>query len=119
LGCLQSNLRQASGPEHGNMLEPHQSLVPHATPVGLKGNGCIIIIKDLRPRLHETGTKSNRDHFVSAIVLFINRCLHETGTKSDRDHFVSVIIYNRCLHETGTKITQTGLKSFRLLGRAD
>ena len=25
----------------------------------------------LRPRLHETGTKSNRDHFVSAIVLFI------------------------------------------------
>ena len=29
------------------------------------------------------------------------------------------IIYNRCLHETGTKITQTGLKSFRLLDRAD
>ena len=25
----------------------------------------------MRPRLHETGTKSNRDHFVSVIVLFI------------------------------------------------
>ena len=53
---------------------------------------------DLRSRLHETGTKSNRHQFVSVIVLFI---------------------YNRCSHETGTKITQTGLKSFRLLNRTD
>jgi hypothetical protein len=28
-------------------------------------------------------------------------------------------IYNKCLHETGAKITQTSLKLFRLLDRAD
>jgi hypothetical protein len=44
----------------------------------------------------------------------INPRLHETGTKSNRDRFGHSIIYNRCLHETGTKITQTDLKSFRL-----
>jgi hypothetical protein len=50
------------------------------------------------------------------------RCLHEAGTKSNRDHFVSrpihSIIYNRCSHETGTKITQAGLKACCLLDRA-
>ena len=43
--------------------------------------------------------------------------LHETRTKSNRDRFGHGIIYNRCLHGNGTKITQTGLKSFRLLDR--
>jgi hypothetical protein len=35
----------------------------------------------LRPRLHETGTKSNRDHFVSVIVLFIIDVYMRPGRK--------------------------------------
>ena len=34
-----------------------------------------------RPRLYETGTKSNRDHFVSAIVLFIIDVYMKLGRK--------------------------------------
>ena len=33
------------------------------------------------PRLHETGTKSNRDHFVSVIVLFIIDVYMRPGRK--------------------------------------
>ncbi len=51
------------------------------------------LIVCLSPHLHETGTKSNRDNFVSVIVLFI------------------IDVYN----ETFRKITETSLKSFRLL----
>ncbi len=36
----------------------------------------------LRPRLHETGTKSIRDGLVSVIVLFIIDVLHETVMKN-------------------------------------
>jgi hypothetical protein len=36
---------------------------------------------DVRPRLHETGTKSNRDHFVSVIVLFITDVYMRPGRK--------------------------------------
>ena len=35
----------------------------------------------IRPRLHETGTKSNRDHFVSVIVLFIINVYMRPGRK--------------------------------------
>ena len=77
------------------------------------------IENDIGPRLHETGTKSNRDHFVSIIVLFIIDVYMrpERSQTAGPFRFDHSIIYNRCLHETGTKITQTGLKSFRLLNR--
>ena len=40
------------------------------------------LLKDfLRPRLHETRTKSNRDHFVSVIVLFIIDVQMRSGRK--------------------------------------
>ena len=45
--------------------------------------------------------------------------LHETEVKPGPVRFSHSIIYNRCLHETGTKITQTSLKSYRLLNRTD
>ena len=38
-------------------------------------------IRRLGPRLHETGTKSNRDHFVSVLVLFIIDVYMRLGRK--------------------------------------
>ena len=49
----------------------------------------------------------------------VRPCLHETGTKSNRGDFGHNSFYSRYLHETETKIAQTGLKSSRLLDRAD
>ena len=38
-------------------------------------------LPNLRPRLHETGTKSNGDHFFSVIVLFIIDVYMRSGQK--------------------------------------
>ena len=53
--------------------------------------------------------------FPLGIRTFLKPRLHETGTKSNRDHFVnSVIIYNRCLHAWDLdELTQTGPTDFR------
>jgi hypothetical protein len=54
--------------------------------------------------------------------IFYNKALFTwdwNKVKPGSFHFSQSIIYNRCLHETGTKITRTGLKSFRLLDRAN
>ena len=54
--------------------------------------------------------------------LCVRPCIHDTGTKSNRDHFVSVIVLfviDVYMHETGTKIIQTGLMLDRLLDRVD
>jgi hypothetical protein len=40
-----------------------------------------VTIRNLRPRLNETGTKSNRDHFVSVIILFIIDVYMRPGRK--------------------------------------
>ena len=36
----------------------------------------------IRPRLHETGTKSNLDHFLSVVVLFIIDVYMRQGRKT-------------------------------------
>jgi hypothetical protein len=45
--------------------------IPVSREVEILFHGSDTYENELRPRLHETGTKSNRDHLVSVIVLFI------------------------------------------------